>query len=80
MLIECGPSPLLLRGRDWSVILVGDARGWYHYVIEERSGVMWYGLQPARILNAAMVYGFVVEADGRILNWDTVPHLWEVEC
>jgi len=80
MLIECGPRPLLLRDRDWHVLLVGTARGWYHYVCDMRTGWIQYGPQPVSILNAARVYGFIVEPDGLILNWADVPHLWEPSC
>lgn len=80
MLIELGPSPALLRGRDWHVMRIGNSDGWHCCVIAEQHGYFWYGLQPVRVLHAARVYGFDVAADGRILNWDKVPHLWEVEC
>lgn len=77
MLIELGPNPLLLRNRDWQVLLIGINSGWHHYVCDIRAGWSRFGPQPVSTLNAARVYGFIVEADGRILNWDDVPHLWE---
>lgn len=79
MIIECGPRPLLLRGRDWQVLPVvmlnGDV---YRHVVTVANGHMTFGLQPASVRTAAMEYGFDVAVDGLILNWGAVPHLWEV--
>lgn len=78
MLIECGPTTLL-RGRDWWV------NGWRtdnrhgHYVNSFNASYLQYGSQRYRqmVYVAARAYGFVVDIDGMILNWDAVPHLWE---
>lgn len=80
MLIELGPRPRLLRGLDWHVMCIGNADGLHRCVVAEQHGYFWYGLQPASVLHAALVYGFDVAADGRILNWDDVPHLCEPTC
>lgn len=78
MLIECGPTPLLRRGIDWQVNTTGGQQP-CRYVFVFFNRYSQYGSQQSRrIANvAARACGFVVATDGRILNWDAVPHLWE---
>lgn len=78
MLIELGPTNLV-RGKDWVPRLDNDGTRsvyiTYEFFIrnEHRDTKCRRRLANA----AASAYGFSVDAEGVITNWDEVPHLWE---
>ena len=78
MLIELGPTNLV-RGRDWCPHLDNDGTRSVYMTFDFFNRNLQRGVEGRRLLlnAAARMYGFAVDADGVITNWDEVPHLWE---
>ncbi len=75
MLIKVGPTELL-RGRDWGVAQHTRRNRLWRSVFAFWVCSNKYGAYTRRMINlAATAYGFDVNANGDILNWDAVPHL-----